>query len=334
VRRSPAISAVLFALAVAAVPRSAGADEPKPAPTDEAKEQARLHFTAGVNLLRDPDKARYEEAYAEFKRAYELIGSPNILGNIGLCAMKLERDAEAIDAYTRYLVEVPSLDADERAQTERDLVTLRAGLARISVETQPDGALIHDSRITVRGGTTILNVYGPLHGKTDLGLRRGHHVIKAKFPDGREVAWELDVNGGESHVFEEPALPPPDRTGPVEQTGRPIPPSVYIGALATGAFGIGTLVTGALALNTRSRFDAANDGTNESRATDLHGSAQTLNVTTDILLGLTVIGAAVTTYLYLSRPTVTTSVGAGQVGKNEGGKPAPRWLSPIQALRF
>src|SRR6476661_7390454 len=62
--------------------------------------EARSHFEAGVSLLQDPDGARYEEAYREFTAAYQLSKSPRVLGNVGLCAMKLERDAEAIDAYS------------------------------------------------------------------------------------------------------------------------------------------------------------------------------------------------------------------------------------------
>ena len=33
-------------------------------------EEARSHFTAGVNFLQDPDGARYDDAYREFKAAY------------------------------------------------------------------------------------------------------------------------------------------------------------------------------------------------------------------------------------------------------------------------
>jgi hypothetical protein len=312
-------AATVLGLAAVLASTPALADETPPAaqPSAGAKEQARLHFTAGVNLLRDPEKARYEEAYTEIKRAYELVKSPSILGNIGLCAMKLERDAEAVDAYTRYLAEVTTLDNDERAQTERDLVTLRAGVAKVTVESQPDGALIHDVRITARG-ESVTNIYGPIQGKTELGIRRGHHVIKARFNDGREVAWELDVTGGESHVFEQPPAPPvqSERAMRVETT-RPVPSSVYIGAVATGAFGVGGLVTGILAVGAKSRFDDANTGGNTGRADDLRSSAQTLNITTDILLGMTVLGAAVTTYLYLSRPSVHASPSSNEATRTK-----------------
>lgn len=292
-------------MALAAAPAAAD-EEPSP----EAKAEAKLHFTAGVNLLRDPEKARYDEAYSEFKQAYELVKSPSILGNIGLCALKLERDGEALDAYTRYLSEVPGLDAEERAQTERDLVTLRAQIAKVTLQTQPDGALIHDARITGRG-ESITNVYGPLRGPTELGLRRGHHIIRARFPDGRELAWELDIKGGESHVFDQPPLPvgPPtgaDRVAPPVTT-RPVPSSVYIGAATTAAFTIGTIVVGTLALGASSRYDDANDGRSASRASDLRSDAQTLNLVSDGLLGAAIIGAAVTTYLYLTRPSVTSA---------------------------
>lgn len=305
-------------VATAGAPRHAAADEPAPSPSSaegdaaaKAREEARLHFAAGVNLLQDPDKPRYEEAYTEFKRAFELARSPTILGNIALCAMKLERDAEAIEAYTRYLAEVKDLDPAERSQAERDLVTLKAGLARITVESRPDGALVQDTRIPARG-EAITNLYGPLQGPTELALRRGHHVLRARFPDGVESTWEADIDGGEHHAFERPV----DRLPPVTVTKetpeqvpatRPVPRSVYVGGIATGVLATGTIVTGILAVSTRSEFDGANDGTQPDRASDLRSTGQTLNVASDVLLGATVVAAAVTTYLYLARPSVPAS---------------------------
>jgi hypothetical protein len=319
------IAAVALAAMTSTV-RSAAADGPSappptppsaptaPAITAEAKEQARMHFAAGVNLLQDPERPRYEEAYTEFRQAYELAKSPSILGNIGLCAMKLERDAEAIDAYTRYLAEMKDLDPSDRAQTERDILTLRAGLAKVTIETQPDGALIDDTRARARG-ESITNIYGPIAGKTELGLRRGHHVFKARFPGGGEVTWEADINGGESHVFERP--PDVQRSANVETAARPavmtrpIPPLAYATGIATGAFLLGGAVAGVLALTTHSRYNSANDGTNPTHAQDLRSSGQTLNVVSDVFFVGTVIGAAATAYLYLTRPTVPSTETTG-----------------------
>jgi hypothetical protein len=287
-------------------------------------DEARTHFTAGVNLLKDPARPRYEEAYAEFKKAYALANSPKILGNIGLCAMKLERDAEAIEAYTRYLTEVPDLPPDERAQVERDISTLKATLAVVTVETRPAWATILDTRVVAHGESTT-NTYGPITGRTDLRVRRGHHVFKARLDGGREVAWESEINGGESHVFEIPEA----RVGGVETVAtdvkgpRPIPMAVYIAGGATIAFGVTTLITGLLAIDARSRFDTKNDGGDPAGAQDLRDSGTTLNTVSDVFLLGTLIGAGVTTVLYLTRPTVQapaptvgttspTSVGLGR----------------------
>ena len=312
-------SDVLASLAIGAFALPAGADEPTPvdsAVPAEVQDQARLHFTAGVNLLQDPGGARYEEAYVEFKRAYELVRSYKILGNIALCAMKLERDAEALDAYTRYLAEAQDLDPEERAQAERDIVNLRAGLAKVHVESRSGGLILHDRRITGRGD--VLNVYGPLTGRTELGVRRGHHVFTARFPDGAEVVWELDVQGGESHVFEKAAQPtaapapePPPVDAGLSRSSRPVPASVYIAGAATGVLAIGALTTGVLAVDTHARFDRANDGLDPERASDLRSTGRTLNVVSDVLIAGTVVAAAATAYFYLTRPTVAPKERAG-----------------------
>lgn len=285
----------------------------------QPEDEARAHFTAGVNLLRDPSRPRYDEAYAEFKQAYALKPAPTILGNMALCAFKLERDQEAIDLYTRYLAESPNLDPTEKEQIERDLSVLKVGLAKVTVTSNPAGAVVQDLRIS-SSGESITNIYGPISGTQEIGIRRGHHVMKARWPGGAEQVWELDVNGGEAHVFdkpveaENPAAAPqtndPMMARPEPAPERPIPKTVYITGLATVALGAGTLVTGILAVDTRSRFDKANDGTNPREAEDLRSSGKTLNVVSDVLLVGTIIGAAATVYLYVTRPAAPSKVGA------------------------
>lgn len=271
---------------------------------DDKITQARAHFDAGVALLQDPDGARYEEAYREFSIAYDVSRSPRVLGNIGLCAMKLERDAEAIEAYSKYLFEAKDLDPEERAQVERDLATLRAGLATLVVETQPPGASILDTRIVTQG-EPVTNVYGPIDKRTELGLRRGHHILRARFPGGREVIWEADLSGKQEHTFVLPEEAPAAALRPVPEEpkrSRPIPPSVFIAGGATAVLGISALATGIAALDKSSEFEAENDGVNPARADDLRGSAKTLNVVTDVLLVSTIVAAGVTAYLFFTRP--------------------------------
>lgn len=84
-------------------------------------ESGRLAFEAG----------RYEEALADFERSYELSGRAIILFNIGLVHDRLRRDQAALDAFERYLAEVPA--APNRAEVEARAAVLRAQLAESAV---------------------------------------------------------------------------------------------------------------------------------------------------------------------------------------------------------
>jgi hypothetical protein len=182
---------------VAFAPEAQAADVP-------INDEARAHFNAGVNLLQDPDGPRYEEAYREFKAAYAAAPSWKILGNLGLAAMKLERDGEAIDAFEKYLAEGGAqLDPEERAQVERDLATLETGVVRLTVSSDPPGARLLDERFPATGNP-IHNSYGPLDSSTVIGLRPGRHRITARLAGRKDVTWEVELSPKEhqSHVFE------------------------------------------------------------------------------------------------------------------------------------
>ncbi len=150
--------------------------------------EARAHFSAGVNLLRDPDGPRYEEAYREFKAAYASSPSYKILGNLGLCAMKLERDDEAVQVYEKYIAEGKDLSPSEIAQVKTDLATLKAGIVYLTVTTDPPGGKIFDSRVPVRG-ERVTNVYGPIAEATRIGVRQGSHQLTARLEgvSGRQL---------------------------------------------------------------------------------------------------------------------------------------------------
>jgi hypothetical protein len=283
----------------------------------EVSDDARRHFTAGVNFMQDPDGARYEEAYREFKAAYAASPSWKILGNLGIAAMKLERDAEAITAMEKYLEQgAEQLPADERAQFERDLSTLRASVVRVKLQSAPPGAVVTDERVPVQGAP-ITNRYSLEAGEFELGVRTGHHRMTARLAGYEDAVWEFDAAPGadQTHVFEmKPrAVPvaaapgqstlPPDRGVPTGYE-RPTPASVYVGLAATGAFTAGAVVTGVLALGKKSDFDDANTGATPDEAEDLSSSTKSMNLVTDVLIGAAVVSAAVTTYLYLDRPEV------------------------------
>ena len=133
---------------------------PAAAKDDERMTEARKQFQAGVNLLDDPDGAKYELAYHAFHRAYELSHSAKVLGNIGLCALHLERDGEAIDAYSMYLRDAPDVSDREKVQIQRDLATLSSTAVQLkaTVKKPGSGFTLVDNRIQTSGGS-IVNSY-------------------------------------------------------------------------------------------------------------------------------------------------------------------------------
>lgn len=323
------LSAPLSALAQAkdaAKPDAAKAE----LPTEIAiTERARAHFRAGVNFLQDPDGARYAEAYREFQTAYAESPSWKILGNLGISAMKLERDGEAVEAFTKYLAEAGTRIADsERAQVQRDLDTLSAGVVWVTVRSTPAGAQLTDERIPL-AGSPVLNRYGEMAQEVRVGVRPGRHRMTVELAGYEPSVWSFDAQSGGTldHTFElkkieekteAPAGVAPSKgtNEPVGTGERPIPTGVYIGAAATGVLLVGGVVTGILASGKHSDFEEKNDavkngtcGTtcaaDQKDAESLRDSGQTMNLMADIMFGGAVVAAGVTTYLYLTRPEVT-----------------------------
>ncbi|HVH42757.1 MAG TPA: hypothetical protein VM925_10450 [Labilithrix sp.] len=242
-------------LAVGVVLTSVGAGntsraDDAPAIADEqTMTEARKHFQAGVNLLDDPDGARYEDAYIAFHKAFALSKSPKVLGNIGFCALKLERDGEAIDAYTTYLRESRDVDPRERAQIERDLATLASSVAtfKVVVQRPAESFVVVDTRIQTRG-SPVVNSY-PFKGpETTLRLRPGRHSLKVKTNDAESRTYEVSIEAASQGSHEFTFAPPPSAV--VIREAAPSSPSyagpIFLGIVGLAALGTGT-VTGLMA---------------------------------------------------------------------------------------
>lgn len=316
-------SSVVALACVLPSPPAYAEDPPRgAAPSPEQVEEARRLFRVGVSLLEDPDGAKYEEARAQFQRAYELSGNWKVLANLGLCQLKLERDGEAVASYEKYLSEGgKNIDPDERAQVERDLGVLKAQVVSVKL-TFPAGGIDFTDQRTDSRGNKIINAYKATADTMSIGVHPGDHVFTARLP-GRSVNWETALAPGSQaeHKFEaapeQAASPSPQGSdasglhgtetgGPADQgTGtRPIPTGVWVGAAATGALAVGAVVTGVMALGARSDFNAINDGTHSlAEKNDAHDKATSLALVNTIISGAAVVGAGVTAYLFFTRPT-------------------------------
>jgi hypothetical protein len=306
----------------------------------QVSDSARQHFKTGVAYLTDPDGARYEEAYREFVTAYADSPSWKILGNLGISAMKLERDGEAVDAFEKYLAGGGAqIDPAERGQMERDLMTTKSGLVWVTVKVAPAGATLIDERQPLTG-RIVTNRYDlDKDGNLHFGVRRGHHKMTAQLSGYENATWEFDGEPGadQTHSFTlEPPKPAvvaapiqPVEGGNAPAMKRPIGTPVIIGVAATGALLVGSGVVGVLAMGKKSDFNKQNDGLHVDAAKSAHDSAQTLNIVGDALLGGAVIAGAITTYLFVTRPEVPAESDTGKtarrfevvptVGSNAGG---------------
>lgn len=301
-------ASVVSAVSIVSVERDASAAEV--VITDEARQ----HFAAGVALLKDPDGAKYEDAYREFKAAYAASPSWKILGNLGLCAMKLERDGEAIDAYDKYLNEGgANIDAGEKKQVETDLKTMKTGVARVKVTIKQPGAEITDARMPTKGDR-IVNVYPVSGNEIELRIHPGHHVLDVKLAGYQTQTWELDAPPGAS-LNKEFDLPKPAETGgagggvvaqppPTPEMDRPVPSAVYITGIATGVLVVGGAVFAVMAKGKKSDFDTKNDGLHTSEATTLKNDGERLNHIADGFFAGAAVAGIVTIVLYATRPEV------------------------------
>lgn len=252
-RRVTALGAVLLVLAtgsgtVQAAPKS-------PAQTVQITEKARELFRTGVTLLQDPDGARYEEAYQQFKAAYAESPSWKILGNLGVTAMKLERDGEAIKAFQGYLEGGgKELSKAERAQFQSDLDTLSATTATVTILGLPPGTRVTDVR-SPNAGADIKNYYEVPEGEPlVLRVRPGAHRFTAQWGDQPAQTQELEASTRGAHevkfetvqpepVQPEPVLAPAPAPAPAPQPAddggflrSPLPAYISFGV---GAVGIG-----------------------------------------------------------------------------------------------
>lgn len=219
-----------------------------PALADDAiPEEAKLYFKNGVELIQS-QPPNYQDAYYQFKLAWEKSKSWKVLSNWGLCALKLERDGEAIWAYTEYLKQSgKDIDPDERKDLERDLLLLNGNAASVTLSSDVAQLEVVDARA---GSTVPPQSYRLEGGKLALRLRAGSHTLTAT-SQGKSQRWEVTLSPGrtDEHRFEfakavavpaataAPAVAPPPAAGPQADAG----PAKSGGTLRS----VGYVVTGA-----------------------------------------------------------------------------------------
>jgi hypothetical protein len=236
-------------------PTTLGASEEMEASSDSVSEEAlqgaRGHFSNGVQLLQE-EPPNYQDAYYQFQSALKKSGgSWKVQGNLGFCALKLERDGEALEHYREYLENGgAAIAGDERRDIERELLLIEGNLARVVISSSDGGAQISVQR---QNSAVPAQPYGLKGEKALLGLRSGAFTITAT-SGKRVLTWEpiLTPSNELSHHFDftesAVAQTPPGKEKPAGSAVEPQPrteeaPST-LRTVGYATLGVGVLALG------------------------------------------------------------------------------------------
>lgn len=273
----------------------------------QSTDEGRSHFQRGVQFYKESD---FRAALIEFKRAYESAPNFRVLYNLGQTSLELQDYAAALTAFRKYLddggKEIPR---DRRAQVEAELKKLEGRVARVMIKTNLDGADVLVDDVAV--------------AKTPLSspilVSAGRRKIAIARPGGGQQSRTVDVAGGDETsvdleiAVQQPVTAPPEGTKnstpvivtqppPVAMTGGGPSTATWIGIVTTSALGVGAIVTGTLAVVSKSQFDEALDQSPgvSTKIVDAREKARTFALATDVLAGTAIAGAFVTVILALT----------------------------------
>jgi tetratricopeptide (TPR) repeat protein len=252
----------------------------------------RSHFKNGVDYYRDGDLGA---ALIEFKRAYAAAPNYRLLYNLGQVSHELLDYTNAQAYFQRYLSEGGAeIEAARRQEVETALAKIAARIANVQINCNLDGAELFIDDVSV--GKSPLSE--PV--RVSAGTRR----VSATLAGHPRITQVVEAAGGDTLVVKM-EFPPLAQEAPsladssirVESSGPS--PALWLG-IGTGALAVGAGVMAYLAYSDASDYrDAIHRKTTAQEVDSLHDRATTKALVTDILLGATVVGAAVTVFVAL-----------------------------------
>ncbi len=253
-----------------------------------AQENAGAHYERGVAFAEDRE---YVAAMVEFKKAYALDPRYPVLFNIGQTANELKDYANALSSYELYLEQGGAeIDADRRAKVEGLIKEVKQKVATITIAINVDGAAVTVDDVEV-GVTPLGKPVRMSAGRRKITITRSGYepmtrVVEIAGTEEKTLTYELvsltGGGGGGGGV-----------AGPPEVQHTPWP---WIGLSATVALGIGTGVMAGLTLSKHGDLEdaLATAPTTKDAVDAVRDDAKTFALVTDVLLGVTILGAGLT----------------------------------------
>jgi tetratricopeptide (TPR) repeat protein len=296
-------SACTFVLALGVASQSHAqtvhATKPTPSPSADTADvdAARTHFKLGIDSYRDSD---LPTALIEFKRAYAASPNYRLLYNLGQVCEELRDYPEADRYFKQYLRDgAGEIDTARKQQVETELAKIKLRIASLVLSTNLANAewFVDD----------VPSGHSPLSDVVRVSA--GRHRISATIGGRPRVTKVIDAAGGETQVVEVAFSLQPENVAaaaPAQRDQAPAPaaasgpsPALWVG-IGTGLLAVGAGVTGYLAYRDSANYkDAIQRPTTSAELDSLSQSAKTKALVTDVLLGATAVGAAVTLYLVL-----------------------------------
>ena len=116
--------------------------------TEPARDAERRLLVQGAALY---EQGEFAAALKKFEHAYATVPSAKILFNFGQAYRGLARNAEAIDAFTRFLQEAPDAEAGLRQAAQTYVAELKATVGSLEVQPSTSNAdLFIDGRLRGR----------------------------------------------------------------------------------------------------------------------------------------------------------------------------------------
>jgi hypothetical protein len=305
-QRSRLCRAILCITLVGSLPWLAPAPDADAQPAC-SRDDAKSRYLKGVELFEEGD---YQAALIEFKRSYECVPNFNVLYNIGQVYFQLQDYANALKTLQQYLDDGGKrIPQSRRTEVERDVDKLKARVATVTVKVNQPGAdiLVDDVKV----GTSPLP--GPIvvsAGKRKFdavkdGFRTTPKTEEIAGQESRDIVLDMqasttvinvggggDGGGGGGVVTTGPGG---GTTAPPEE---PVPVLPITFWSLTGAFVIGTAVTGGLALSADSELQdmKRTPGTSTDDIDGAASKSRGLAIASDVMLGLSIVSAGLATY--------------------------------------
>jgi Tetratricopeptide repeat len=333
--RRAVAAAIVLAVEFAVVTSVARAQAPG-APSPAAVREAESHFRHGVELYKDEDLGG---ALVEFKRAYGLAPNYHVLFDLGQTYFQLQRYAEALDAFQRFLAQGESgITPEKRAAVEADVRALAERVGQVEVKVNLDGAFVAidnepvgttplPQALTVSVGhrkVTVTRAGLPSQDRfLDVAAGDRATVVVDLLPEGTAASPPaLAFSSPATHVAMAPEGAPAAAPVPVPEAVPANDPDRTVQWVAwgfTSALGVATVVTGVLTLAAKGDLSTQLDmfPGNPEAIDEARDRTRAFGIVTDALLGATAVAGGVAIVLTVrhhpTSPSADVRVGPGDV---------------------